>query len=86
MIPAFHATVFPTDMSATALLPFKIAKDKELSEEGAFAKSFLPAQRAGAPEDIAGAILYLASKAGAYVNGSVLLVDGGKIATVPATY
>ena len=78
--------VFPSDMSTSALAPFKIDKTKDLSEEGAFARSFLPAERAGSIEDIAGVLLYLASRAGAYVNGSVMLVDGGKIATVPATY
>ncbi|KAI1428591.1 NAD(P)-binding protein [Xylaria sp. FL1777] len=80
------AGLFPTDLSAQALVPFKIAKEKDLSEEGAFSRSFLPAERAGSKEDIAGILLYLVSKAGAYVNGSVMLVDGGKIATVPATY
>jgi NAD(P)-dependent dehydrogenase (short-subunit alcohol dehydrogenase family) len=73
-------------MSTAALMPFKISKDKDLTEEGAFARSFLPAERAGSAADIAGVLLYLASRAGAYVNGSVMLVDGGKIATVPATY
>lgn len=78
--------MFPSDMSEQALTPFKISKDKDVSEEGAFARSFLPAERAGSKEDIAGVLLYLSSRAGAYVNGSVMLVDGGKIATVPATY
>ncbi|RYP23535.1 hypothetical protein DL765_001049 [Monosporascus sp. GIB2] len=77
---------FPSDMSDSALVPFKVSREKDLSEEGAFARPFLPAERAGSKEDIAGVLLYLASKAGAYVNGSVMLVDGGKIATVPATY
>lgn len=78
--------VFPSDMSAPLLAPFKISKGKALSEEGAFARSYLPAERAGSEEDMAGVILYMVSKAGAYVNGSVMLVDGGKLATVPATY
>jgi NAD(P)-dependent dehydrogenase (short-subunit alcohol dehydrogenase family) len=30
-------------------------------------------------KDMAGAILYLCSRAGAYVNGSVFLVDGGRV-------
>lgn len=34
--------------------------------------------RMGAPEDIAGAVLYLASPAAAYVTGATLMVDGGR--------
>ena len=37
----------------------------------------VPAGRAGTPEDIAGAALYLASDDAAYVTGEVLMVDGG---------
>ena len=36
-----------------------------------------PAGRWGQPEDIAGAALFLASNAAAYVNGHLLVVDGG---------
>jgi NAD(P)-dependent dehydrogenase (short-subunit alcohol dehydrogenase family) len=68
------------------LNPFKISKEKALSEVGAFARSYQPAERAGGETDIAGIILYLASRAGSFVNGSVMLVDGGKTATMPATY
>jgi NAD(P)-dependent dehydrogenase (short-subunit alcohol dehydrogenase family) len=73
-------------MSAPLLTPFKIARDKDISEEGALARTYLPAGRAGSPEDIAGTILYLTSRAGSYINGSVLLIDGGKLSIVPATY
>jgi 2-deoxy-D-gluconate 3-dehydrogenase len=40
----------------------------------------IPAGRWGAPADIAGAALFLASSAADYVNGHVLVVDGGWLA------
>jgi NAD(P)-dependent dehydrogenase (short-subunit alcohol dehydrogenase family) len=39
--------------------------------------SMVPRGRVGAPEDVAGAAIYLASRAGAYVTGSVIPVEGG---------
>ena len=36
-----------------------------------------PRGRIGVPEDMAGTAIYLASKAGAYVTGVVIAVDGG---------
>ena len=36
-----------------------------------------PAKRIGTEEDMAGAAIYLASRAGDYVLGSTLVVDGG---------
>ena len=37
----------------------------------------IPAGRWGRPQDLAGAVIYLASQASDYVNGHVLVVDGG---------
>ncbi|KAI9038068.1 uncharacterized protein KD926_011306 [Aspergillus affinis] len=39
----------------------------------------VPAKRAGNEDDMAGTILYLVSRAGSYVNGTSLCVDGGRI-------
>ena len=39
----------------------------------------IPLQRIGEPEDVAGAVIYLCSRAGAYVTGQTLAVDGGLV-------
>ena len=41
----------------------------------------VPMGRIGEPEDMAGVAIYLASRAGAYLTGSVIPVDGGTAAT-----
>ena len=46
----------------------------------AIAKSS-PRKRIGTPEDMAGVAIYLASRAGAYVTGAVIPVDGGMSTT-----
>jgi NAD(P)-dependent dehydrogenase (short-subunit alcohol dehydrogenase family) len=40
-----------------------------------------PLKRIGDPEEIAGAAVYLASKAGAYMTGQMMVVDGGATVT-----
>ena len=46
----------------------------------------LPAGRAGTPTDMSGVVLFLASKAGAFLTGTVLLTDGGAVSIEPSSY
>jgi NAD(P)-dependent dehydrogenase (short-subunit alcohol dehydrogenase family) len=39
-----------------------------------------PLRRLGEPDDIAGAAVFLASRAGAYVTGQTIVIDGGTVA------
>lgn len=43
----------------------------------------IPLKRIGEPDDIAGAVIYLSSKAGSYVTGATLIVDGGRAQLSP---
>ncbi|MEJ2459318.1 MAG: SDR family oxidoreductase [Novosphingobium sp.] len=56
---------FPTDMTA------------HLQDEETGLSDKIPMRRMGSAADIAGAIIYLSSAAGAYLTGTVLPVDGG---------
>lgn len=45
-----------------------------------------PAGRWGDPQDLAGAIVFLSSKASDFVNGQIIYVDGGILATIGKPY
>ncbi|KAL4865827.1 hypothetical protein BDV12DRAFT_210913 [Aspergillus spectabilis] len=51
----------------------------DMTKEGSFSRELIPLRRAGTDEEIAGTFLYLASKAGGFVHGQVLVVDGGRL-------
>lgn len=57
----------------TAALQADEARNRQIMER-------IPAGRWGAPEDIRGAAVFLASPASDYVNGHILAVDGGWLA------
>jgi NAD(P)-dependent dehydrogenase (short-subunit alcohol dehydrogenase family) len=49
-------------------------------------KTMIPLQRTGSAEDMAGAVLYLTSRAGAYLNGNCIITDGGRLGVMPSSY
>lgn len=63
----------------SAIAPGAFASDmnKDARDHGDVVKNRIPAGRIGVPEDMAGAAIFLASRAGDYVMGSTLVVDGG---------
>ncbi|KAH6679034.1 hypothetical protein B0J14DRAFT_579873 [Halenospora varia] len=46
----------------------------------------IPMERVGTEEDMAGCILFMCSKAGAYCSGNVMVIDGGKLSLMPSSY
>jgi NAD(P)-dependent dehydrogenase (short-subunit alcohol dehydrogenase family) len=63
----------------TAIAPgaFKSQMNREARDHAAEVAKKIPAQRVGTDEDMAGAAIFLASRAGDYVVGSTITVDGG---------
>lgn len=46
----------------------------------------IPLGRIGSPQDIAGTCLFLSSRAGAYVNGATITLDGGSVISAAAKF
>jgi 3-oxoacyl-[acyl-carrier protein] reductase len=65
-------------VTVNAVAPGWIATGASTPEELAAARN-TPLGRAGSPEEVAAAVLFLASDAASYVNGAVIVVDGGNI-------
>jgi NAD(P)-dependent dehydrogenase (short-subunit alcohol dehydrogenase family) len=66
-VNAISPGAFPTDMLSAALDQW--GEDTIMRQ--------VPMRRFGEPADIEAAVLYLASRAGSYVTGAILPVDGG---------
>ena len=64
-------------MSAIAPGPFRSEMNREARDHADDVAKRVPARRVGEDEDMAGAAIYLASRAGDYVVGETLVVDGG---------
>jgi NAD(P)-dependent dehydrogenase (short-subunit alcohol dehydrogenase family) len=71
--------VFPSEMSDPIV-------EKFAGPGGSLPAQMVPLKRMGSEEDMAGAVLYLTSKAGGYCNGLVIITDGGRLGAVPNTY
>ena len=64
-------------VSAIAPGAFASTMNKDARDRGDEIAKRIPLGRIGTPEDMAGAAIFLASRAGDYVVGSTLIVDGG---------
>ncbi|KAI2465947.1 NAD(P)-binding protein [Annulohypoxylon bovei var. microspora] len=87
MMKQFATSLVPFNIRSNVIAPGFYPSDMTVGiEKLQNDKKFIPEQRLGDPEDMAGAILFLVSRAGAYLNGNVLLTDGGRMGIVPSTY
>ncbi|CAG8958989.1 hypothetical protein HYFRA_00012148 [Hymenoscyphus fraxineus] len=66
--------LFPSDLAAGII------------GDGVFTRDQIPLERVGDEEDMAGVILFMASRAGAYCSGNVMTIDGGRMSVLPCSY
>jgi NAD(P)-dependent dehydrogenase (short-subunit alcohol dehydrogenase family) len=75
----------PRNITVNAIAPGPFESKMMASTLEAFGEAVAalsPLNRIGRPDDMAGAIVYLSSRAGSYVTGALLPVDGGIVTTL----
>ncbi|KAH6852933.1 short-chain dehydrogenase [Alternaria rosae] len=71
---------FPSEMANAVI------EGRDPSMESVDDPNFIPARRFGGEEEMGGTVLYLASRAGSFCNGLVLVNDGGRLGVTTSTY
>src|SRR5699024_6938472 len=72
-------------ITANAIAPGPFPSRPTATEADAVKKSiatYIPLARPGGAEDIVGLVTFLAARAGAYVNGATIPLDGGYLAAL----
>jgi 2-deoxy-D-gluconate 3-dehydrogenase len=80
------ATLAPEQIIVSCIAPGPFASDmnRAARDHGDVIANHVPTGRIGRDEDMAGAAIYLASRAGDYVVGATIPVDGGiALASIP---
>ncbi|KAH8886951.1 NAD(P)-binding protein [Thozetella sp. PMI_491] len=79
-VNALAPGLFPSELAAGLIAT------RKPEEEGYDDPKFIPARKFGGDEEMTGTLLYLVSRAGAYCNGTHLLMDGGRGAVMKTSY
>ncbi|KAI1370147.1 short chain dehydrogenase [Hypoxylon crocopeplum] len=79
-VNALAPGLFPSELAS------RLVGTRDPSTETFEDPRYIPARKFGGDDEMAGSVLYLASKAGSFCNGFILVNDGGKLTTMPATY
>ena len=82
-VNAIAPGLFPSEL--TDQLPV-MQQGNDVTQDGGMSKDIVPMGRSGRETDMAGAVLFLASPAGAYLTGHILVTDGGRLTQRPSSY
>ncbi|KAK6084660.1 short-chain dehydrogenase [Seiridium cupressi] len=79
-VNALAPGLFPSELAAGLI------GSRDPGTEGSDHPGFIPSRRLGGEEDMGGTVLYLASRAGAFCNGLILVTDGGRLSVMLSEY
>ena len=81
MTKVLAARLVKDSINVTSIAPgaYPSEMNKAARDHGDAVAKGIPSQRLGVPEDLAAAAIYLASRAGDYVVGDTITVDGGLV-------
>lgn len=76
----------PWGIRSNVIAPGRFPSQMTEGAPTVFRVDAVPAGKPGTYEHMAGAVLSLVGRAGAYLNGNVQVLDGGRLSVMPATY
>ncbi|KAI1451447.1 NAD(P)-binding protein [Annulohypoxylon moriforme] len=79
-VNAMAPGIFPSELAGGLLA------GRDPSKETLDDLRYIPSRRFGGEEEMGGTVLYLASRAGSYCNGVILLNDGGRLSVTNSEY
>ena len=77
--------LFPSDL-AEGLIKGANLSGGDPTVEGSIDRGVIPAGRTGTEGDMVGTVVWIASRAVAYLDGCVTVLDGGRVSQLPSSY
>ncbi|KAJ4296376.1 hypothetical protein N0V90_006421 [Kalmusia sp. IMI 367209] len=76
----------PWGIRSNVIAPGPYPSEMTKTRSSAFGTGQVPQGRMGSVNDVAGLLLFLVGRGGAYINGTVQVTDGGRMGVFPGTY
>ena len=78
--------LYMSELAEPLIKALGAAEGRDPAVQGSINMDLIPAERTGSASDMAGMVLFMASAAGAYLNGNITVIDGGRLNKFCCTY